>query len=145
MADNVGSPLPKYRSHKTVRAVKITRVAGQRLHVEEPFQPFDMQSDWMQRHEPHAGGYLVIYGDGYRSFSPADPFEEGYVRVPEHETAPHIPIPEWDNAKVSVDTGEFTPLDYFIWSYEFAGRDAERFREDLANVIRWALTQGRKP
>ena len=35
----------------------------------------------MDRHKPKAGGYYVVYDDGYKSYSPAKAFEEGYVRI----------------------------------------------------------------
>ena len=36
---------------------------------------------YLRKHNPHAGGYLVVYADGYVSFSPAKAFEEGYTRI----------------------------------------------------------------
>jgi hypothetical protein len=30
---------------------------------------------------PQPGGYFVVYKDGYKSFSPAKAFEEGYTRI----------------------------------------------------------------
>ena len=36
----------------------------------------------MEKHKPHAGGYYVVYDDGYKSFSPAKAFEEGYRLLP---------------------------------------------------------------
>ena len=33
------------------------------------------------KHDPQAGGYYVVYADGYQSFSPAQAFEEGYTRI----------------------------------------------------------------
>jgi len=35
----------------------------------------------MYKHKPEVGGYYVVYADGYKSFSPAQAFEEGYTRV----------------------------------------------------------------
>lgn len=35
----------------------------------------------MAKHKPVAGGYFVVYEDGYESFSPAKAFEEGYTRI----------------------------------------------------------------
>jgi hypothetical protein len=32
----------------------------------------------MHKHKPQVGGYFVQYRDGYKSFSPAAAFEEGY-------------------------------------------------------------------
>lgn len=79
--------IPQYRSHKIVRAAKITafRENG------EPSMPdlvlgeiggiVTMLSDWHVKHQPQVGGYYVVYDDGYQSFSPAKAFEEGYTRV----------------------------------------------------------------
>ena len=36
--------------------------------------------EYMTKHAPQVGGYYVLYEDGYASFSPAQPFEAGYVR-----------------------------------------------------------------
>ena len=33
------------------------------------------------RGEPMIGAYFVLYGDGYVSWSPKAPFEEGYERI----------------------------------------------------------------
>ena len=30
---------------------------------------------------PRVGGYYVVYADGYKSFSPATAFEEGYTKI----------------------------------------------------------------
>ncbi len=37
--------------------------------------------DYMRKHQPKIGGYFVVYKDGYKSFSPAEAFEEGYTRI----------------------------------------------------------------
>jgi hypothetical protein len=37
--------------------------------------------DFFAKHNPQVGGYLVIYADGYMSFSPAKAFEDGYVAI----------------------------------------------------------------
>ena len=79
--------LPAYKSHKTVRAAKITafRQNG------NPDMPdlvlgdisciVSLLPDWHQKHKPKVGGYLVQYEDGYQSYSPAKAFEEGYTEV----------------------------------------------------------------
>ncbi len=95
--------MPKYRSHKTVHALKIesvekimptiaqleailnesalTEEPGGRLTVEAPFVPIEVSPEYMQKHNPQAGGYYVVYEDGYASWSPAKAFEEGYTRL----------------------------------------------------------------
>lgn len=40
-----------------------------------------VSSEYVQKHNPQAGGYFVLYEDGYQSFSPAKAFEEGYIRI----------------------------------------------------------------
>lgn len=37
-----------------------------------------LTDEFMKKHTPEVGGYIVMYKDGYTSFSPADPFEEAY-------------------------------------------------------------------
>jgi len=39
--------------------------------------------EFMERHKPQRGGYFVVYDNGYESYSPAKPFEDGYTRIPE--------------------------------------------------------------
>lgn len=43
------------------------------------FETHNAEKDWMEKHEPEEGGYIVMYKDGYTSFSPAEAFEEAYV------------------------------------------------------------------
>ena len=49
------------------------------LKVQEPFAPITVAADWFNKHAPQVGGYYVVYDDGYKSFSPAKAFEEGYT------------------------------------------------------------------
>jgi hypothetical protein len=84
--------LPKYKCHKEVWALKIKAInilqvaETQRevytLHPEdERFAPFEVTPEFIRTHNAHAGGYFVVYKDGYRSFSPASAFEEGYTKM----------------------------------------------------------------
>ncbi|MEE8489963.1 MAG: hypothetical protein V3S43_06470 [Acidimicrobiia bacterium] len=83
-----GMEMPRYKCHKEVRALKIDKIiiegGGGALitPLDEGFAPFRVGKDYVERHRPIAGGYYVVYKDGYKSFSPAEPFEEGYVRCP---------------------------------------------------------------
>lgn len=45
------------------------------------FSDVEVSPEWVDKHKPETGGYLVVYADGYQSFSPAKAFEEGYSRV----------------------------------------------------------------
>jgi hypothetical protein len=84
--DNMAE-LPKYRCHKTVHALKIKDVivhaANGHIIVPEDtrYAPFQITDEYLQKHKPESGGYFVQYNDGYKSFSPAQPFEEGYELV----------------------------------------------------------------
>ncbi len=49
--------------------------------AERGFAPFAVAADYLAKHKPEAGGYYVQYNDGYKSFSPATAFEEGYTKL----------------------------------------------------------------
>lgn len=78
--------LPRYRSHKTVWALKIKSIIqvtddDAMIYPEEHgYDPVRVDGAYMGKHEPKVGGYYVVYSDGYKSWSPADAFEEGYTR-----------------------------------------------------------------
>lgn len=96
-------PLPLYTCHKQVRAVKIKEVVchahadpavsieefaktpeftgGHIFPVEEGYAPIPFDAEYFRKHQPQAGGYYVVYEDGYCSYSPAAAFESGYTRV----------------------------------------------------------------
>jgi len=50
--------------------------------AEAPFAPFEVEPGYFLKHKPEVGGYFVQYEDGYKSYSPAKAFEEGYTRLP---------------------------------------------------------------
>lgn len=90
-ANEAMNPLPRYRPHKTVYALKVSRVevmAGEEnerlqnviLHFEDAtFSPRKIST--LNRPKPTIGWYMVEYEDGYISFSPANSFEDGYTRI----------------------------------------------------------------
>jgi hypothetical protein len=84
--------MPVYQCHKRVWALKIAAIkydgegedretdgSATITPADEGYAPFKVQHDYMRKHKPEAGGYYVVYQDGYKSFSPAEPFEEGYA------------------------------------------------------------------
>lgn len=87
--------MPKYVCHKEVHALKIANVeldwevakredretdGGAIITPEDKrYSPFRVGSDYVRKHDPKAGGYYVVYEDGYKSFSPAQAFENGYT------------------------------------------------------------------
>ena len=91
---NVSAEMPRYRSHKTVWALKIAHIESRRLkpdqeddgaHLITPEEPgyasFWVDREYVRKHNPRIGGYYVVYEDGYKSWSPAQAFEEGYTRI----------------------------------------------------------------
>jgi hypothetical protein len=93
----VGAEMPRYRSHKEVWALKIAAIeydlnkATQEHRasdgsaiitpLEPGYAPFKVDADYMRKHEPKVGGYYIVYPDGYKSWSPAEAFEDGYTRI----------------------------------------------------------------
>jgi hypothetical protein len=83
--------LPKYRSHKIVRAAKILGIKlqmqdGSALLKIEPFggplpeETLAAPTGWLISYHGSESdfGYFVAYDDGYASWSPTKAFEEGY-------------------------------------------------------------------
>ena len=86
--------MPRYKSHKHVWALKIAAIkldgegedretdgSAMITPAEEGYAPFRVDHSYMRKHNPQVGGYYVVYADGYKSWSPAAAFEEGYTRV----------------------------------------------------------------
>ena len=93
MGENqVETELPKYKCHKRVWALEIAKIYrdsdlakkedresdGSAMIVpnEVGYAAFRVGHSYMQRHKPEVGGYYVVYEDGYKSFSPAEAFED---------------------------------------------------------------------
>lgn len=82
MESNTAMEMPKYECHKIVHALKIVGISlDGELAMEAPFAPIKMPTEWLDKHNPEVGGYYVVYKDGYKSYSPAKAFEEGYKRI----------------------------------------------------------------
>ena len=92
---SVSREMPRYQCHKQVWALKIADVktddhdigghveAGALVTPVEPgFAPFRVDASYRRRHQPEVGGYYVVYDDGYKSYSPAKAFEDGYTLLP---------------------------------------------------------------
>lgn len=87
--------LPAYKSHKTVWALKIADIqqspadelstvdggTWRLIPVNPGYGHITVPHSYVQKHQPHVGGYYVVYADGYASFSPATAFEEGYTAL----------------------------------------------------------------
>ena len=95
--DNASREMPKYQSHKKVWALKIKEIVfdsdlakaenretdgSATITPEEVgYAPFKVDHAYISKHSPKAGGYYVLYKDGYKSWSPAGAFEDGYSQM----------------------------------------------------------------
>lgn len=81
--------LPRYQCYKQVWALKIKELRpigngenhkyGAFMLPEEPhYAPLELDQAFIDKHKPEVGGYYVVYEDGYKSYSPASAFENGY-------------------------------------------------------------------
>lgn len=82
----LGVEMPRYKCHKVVHALKIARLEARPgiqgtllVPADEGYGAFGLEPAWVEKFQPKAGGYFVVYEDGYQSFSPARAFEEGYT------------------------------------------------------------------
>lgn len=83
--------MPRYKSHKQVWALKIAELRKDTFGNDEwdgvltivpedtRYAPIRLEPEFVDKHKPQVGGYFVVYKDGYKSFSPADAFEDGYT------------------------------------------------------------------
>ena len=75
-----------YKCHKQVKAFKISDIKLIEDSIYNLIGSNDIvmvREDFMQKFKPEVGGYYVLYNDGYQSYSPAEPFEEGYTELVE--------------------------------------------------------------
>lgn len=91
MNDTPQREMPRYQCHKVVHALRLRTIVQVpndhfRLVPHDP-QYADLRVDW---DDPLAvrlpdvdadPGYLVVYQDGFRSWSPTKAFEEGYSKL----------------------------------------------------------------
>ena len=84
--------LADWKSHKVVKAGRITQLPTQDIPTGDWLVGVEdansattqvrMPPNAFSRGRPVMGDYIVIYDDGYKSWSPAKAFEEGYDRLP---------------------------------------------------------------
>lgn len=73
---------PLYQCHKKVRALRIRDMKGLVWQPDDDrYGLQEFTQEFVDKHSPHAGGYVIYYDDGYESFSPAAPFEAGYSLI----------------------------------------------------------------
>ena len=93
----IDAEMPKYKCHKEVHALKIENIisdidkaikedretnGGATIIPEDKgYAPFKVDADYINKYNPQANGYYVVDENGYKSFSPANVFEEGYTKI----------------------------------------------------------------
>ncbi len=86
--DHIIELFPRYQSVKIVRAAQIAKIEANLLSreamaisviVNNGVEVVRVSQEFVKKHQPTPGGYLVCYADGYLSFCPAKQFEEGNV------------------------------------------------------------------
>lgn len=75
---------PDYQCHKVVQALPLVGISHAEDAPEAALRFEDgsdliVSEDWLKKHSPQVGGYVVRYEDGYLSWSPKDVFESGYI------------------------------------------------------------------
>jgi hypothetical protein len=96
----VAREMPRYKCHKEVWALKIkevppaetiealrrySHITGSKTVLvrfeDAGYAATTLPIEMFARYIPVKGDYYVVYDDGYKSFSPAKAFEEGYTRI----------------------------------------------------------------
>lgn len=88
--------IPTYKCIKNVKAFKIKSMQKINDNDNDKDNKFILalkgdeqcvvyvKEDYVKKHNPQIGGYYVLYKDDYESWSPAEAFEEGYVKTEEN-------------------------------------------------------------
>jgi hypothetical protein len=79
----ISMEMPRYKCHKKVWALEIKSIEplegfARIYFVDTRYAPMQVTNGYVAKHNPQPGGYYVVYKDGYKSYSPAKAFEEGY-------------------------------------------------------------------
>lgn len=83
---NVTRELPSYQCHDQVSALQIGHIVptprGVLLgFVDQGYAPHEVTEDWVNKHAPQPGGYLIVFTDGRQSYAPQATFEDAFAPV----------------------------------------------------------------
>ncbi len=143
---------PEYRSHKVVSAIEILMVRPHEkggaviTATDLNIMPIAVDQDFVEKHNPRIGGYIVQYEDGYMSWSPtmthacivSKAFEKGYTLTPSSRPA------RGSNA-VSDDWTTISTAELKALREEVAEREASfnlRWKADMRAIKRWQAATG---
>lgn len=91
MTQQLSTDYPHWKSHKIVQAFQIAQInhapdGGAALSpADTKLASVQVNADWVKKHNPQVGGFYVIYGDGYASYSPEQAFIDGYSLLPDYQ------------------------------------------------------------
>lgn len=122
---DIKAELPRYKCHKEVHAIKIRRIeyacdycatpqncetdnSALLIPIEDGFAPIRVSIEYLEKHQPEAGGYYVVYEDGYKSYSPAKAFELGYTRIAAQQRPAIIKMQKFRKKPVVVEAMQVT-------------------------------------
>ncbi len=85
--EKLNEVLPSYKCSKVVQAAKIIEIKTWPdgiidIKLECPIKNYitaRIDAEWANKHAPNKGGYLILYKDGYLSYSPQKAFEDSYT------------------------------------------------------------------
>jgi hypothetical protein len=84
----MSNDLPRWKCHKEVEAFKIESITM--VDAGHPFVQYELagdgckitvSGDYLTQFRAKVGGYFVRYDNDYLSFSPPEPFEDGYKAI----------------------------------------------------------------
>lgn len=86
MAQELSTNYPRWISNKVVQAFQIAQINhapdGAALSPADPqLASVQVNADWVNKHNPQVGGFYVIYGNSYTSYSPKEAFIDGYSLI----------------------------------------------------------------
>lgn len=129
----------KYIGTKTVQARRMDAADAKRAGANVPGKYFEVGH---AEYNPGADGYIVIYDDGYRSWSPAKVFEESYKVAETHVDRMKIELADLNEriceATRAINTFEAIPIyerDYLQQQV----RVMQKYADILYERIRYAV------
>lgn len=90
MTQGLSTNYPLWKSNKVVQAFQIAQIShapdGAALSPTNPkLASVQVNAEWVKKHNPQIGGFYVIYGDLYASYSPKQAFIDGYSLLPDYQ------------------------------------------------------------
>lgn len=154
---NASIEMPRYICHKTVHALQIGEVrqspaaapveggSWELVPSDTRYSPLTVTHDWYTKHSPVAGGYFVVYKDGFESFSPAEAFESGYTSEEEaRASGDKAPVePSAISTDLPARFGIDSPVLYRGTPHHVVGITFGNDGEPWVTPIRYHLTRDR--